>query len=392
MTLGVAGTVKEEQLCRRCLMDVTIPGVTLDEAGICNHCHIHDKLDNVFPLGDEGRRRMYKLADQIRKEGQGKRYDCVVGFSGGRDTSYCLYVVKNEMGLRPLAVHYDNGWDSDVAKNNMRKICTALDVDLHTFIADWEESRDLTNCTIQASVPYIDLTDDVGIAGTLYRAAVQEDTRYIISSHSFREEGITPVKWMYIDGLYVRSLIDRFSKLGRDNLRQFTQHLEVDLHHMLYWIVAKRIKIINLTNYYDDVGDKVERILEEECGWDDTFQHHFDNEIFALVYHYARHKFGIDWRVIELSAKIRTGVISRQDAIDELSEPPIFETEDLVRYCLKKQGISWDQYQELLSAPLKYFTDYPNYYRYLKMFKYPIKAISRMNVLPGHAYEKFFET
>jgi transposase len=140
------------------------------------------------------------------------------------------------------------------------------------------------------------------------------------------------------------------------------------------------------------VGDKVERILAEECGWVDTFQHHFDNEIFALVYHYARHKFGFDWRIIELSAKVRTGALARMQALAILEKPPVFETEELLSYCLKKQGISREEYERLLEEAPKYFTDYPNYYSMFRALKYPIKVLSRMNVIPGHAYEKFFET
>jgi N-acetyl sugar amidotransferase len=391
MTLGVPGSLgPNTQICVRCLMDETVPGVQFDRNGICNHCHIHDKLEEVYPLGEEGKRRIHRIADQIRKDGKGNKYDCVVGVSGGRDTSYCLYVAVRELGLRPLAAHFDNGWDSDIAKSNLRKLCNSLDVDLHTTIADWDESRDLTNCTIRASVPYIDLTDDVGIAGTLYRAAERENIRYVLSSHSFREEGITPVKWMYIDGLYVRSIIKQFSKMPA--YTQFPKELEVDLHHMLYWIFAKRIKIVNLSNYYDDVGQKVEQTLAEECGWVDTYQHHFDNEIFALVYHYARHKFGIDWRIIELSAKIRTGAVTRDEALAELEKLPVFETEELLSYCLKKQGFDRDEYEELLTAPRKYWTEYPNYYRFFRWFKYPIKIAGRLDIIPGHSYEKFFET
>lgn len=393
MTLGVAGSLPNNtQICTRCLMDATVPGVKFDAAGVCNHCHIHAKLEQRYPLGAVGKARLEAIANRVKADGQGKRYDCVVGVSGGRDTSYCLYYCKRVLGLRPLAVHFDNGWDSEVAKNNLRKLCTTLEVDLHTVIADWEESKDLTNCTIRASVPYIDLTDDVGIAGTLYRTAEQEGVRYIMASHSFREEGITPVKWMYLDGAYVRGLCQRFSERGWDNLAQFRQQLFVDMKDMLYWMLVKRIKVVNLTNYYDDVGLKVEKILAQECDWEDTFQHHFDNEIFALVYHYARHKFGIDWRIIELSAKIRTKTITRKQALAELEHLPIFETPELVAYCLKKQGISPEEYQQLLQQPHRYFSDYPNYYWILRSLKYPIKLLSKLNILPGHSFEKFFET
>lgn len=373
------------QMCNRCIMDGSVPGVFFDDRGICNHCAMHDKLEAKYPTGAAGERKLQEIAKRITRAGRKRKHDCVVGVSGGRDTTYCLYKTK-ELGLRPLAVHFDNGWDSEIAKSNLRKACDRLDVDLHTIIADWDESRELTNCTIRASVPYIDLTDDVGIASALYRTAAAEGIRYIILSHSFREEGITPLKWMYIDGRYVRGLIKRFAT---KKLKHFKN---VDIHHMLYWMFVKRIRVVNLTNYYDDTGRKVEELLQQELDWTDTGQHHYDNEIFALVYYYARHKFGFDWRVVELSAKVRTGAVSRDLALVTMQEVPFFEDWERVEYCLKKQGISPEEWDAIMQAPRKYFYDYPTWYPLLRLAKYPIKFLGRLNVLPGHVYEKFFET
>lgn len=373
------------QQCARCVMDASVPGIRFDDAGVCNYCHMHDKLEAMFPHGEAGDRILRELAEEMRRAGRGRKYDCVVGVSGGRDTSYCLYYVKEKMGLRPLAVHFDNGWDSDVAKANLARLCDTLDVELHTIIMDWPESRELTNCTIRACVPYIDLTDDVGIASALYRTAAKENVRYIILSHSFREEGVTPLKWNYIDARYTRALIKRFA---RTKLEHFQN---VDIHHMLYWMLVKRIRVVNITNYYDDTGDKIEDLLTEKCGWTDTGQHHMDNEMFALVYNYARRKFGFDWRVVELSAKVRTGVIAREEALNAMNTAPYFENEALVDYCLKKQGISREEYEEIIRAPNKYFTDYPSYYPLLRLCRLPIKWLCRLHYLPAHAYEKFFE-
>ena len=366
-------------------MDTDIPGVQLDADGICNHCRIHDKLDQLYPTGEQGRREMEQIADHVRKAGAGRAYDCVVGVSGGRDTSYCLYMTK-QLGLRPLAVHFDNGWDSDTAKSNLSKVCRKLNVDLHSVIADWQESRELTNCTIRACVPYIDLTDDVGIARSLYDTAVQEGVRYIMLSHSYREEGITPLKWNYMDGRYVRSLIRKFSRFPLKKFRN------VDLHHMFYWHIIKRIKVVNITNFYNDAGKHVEQLLSDEFDWIDTHQHHYDNEIFALVFHYARRKFGIDWRVFEFAAKVRTCVMTREEAITGLQTSPPFETDENISYCLKKQGLSHREWDAIIAAPNKYFTDYPNYYTFLNLLRWPVKLLGRMNFLPAYTYEKYFET
>lgn len=365
-------------------MDSTVPGIRFDDKGVCNYCHMHDRLDAEFPMGEEGMRILMGMADRVRAIGRGKKYDCVVGVSGGRDSSYSLYFTKTVLKLRPLAVHFDNGWDSDVAKANISSLCDTLDVDLHTIIMDWPESRELTNCTIRACIPYIDLTDDVGIASALYRTAAKEGIRFIIHSHSFREEGITPLMWNYMDARFTRAMIKQFCRM------KLVHFENVDIHHMLYWSLIKSIRVMNITNYYNDVGEHIEEMLES-VGWKDTGQHHMDNEMFALVYYYARHKFGFDWRIVELSAKVRTGAITREQALQALETVPFFENENLVNYCLKKQGFSREEFDQILKAPNKYFTDYPTYYPLLRLFRYPIKIMCRMNFVPSHTYEKYFD-
>lgn len=378
-------SAKEYKLCSRCLMDSTVPGIRFDASGVCNYCHMQGRLETMFPTGEAGEGILKKMAAKIRRAGRGKPYDCVVGVSGGRDTSYCLYYAKEIMNLRPLAVHFDNGWDSDVAKTNLARVCDGLDVDLHTIIMDWPDSRELTNCTIRACVPYIDLTDDIGIASALYRTAAKENIHYILLSHSFREEGITPLAWNYMDARYTRSLIRRFA---RTRLNHFQN---TDIHHFLYWIFIKRISVVNITNYYDDVGEHVEQMLQERFGWVDTGQHHMDNELFSLVYYYARHKFGVDWRIVELSAKVRSGLLTQEEGLATLAETPYFENEEMVDYCLKKQGMSREEFNAILEAPNLFFTDYPSYYPLLQRFRLLFKVLCRMNILPAHAYEKYFE-
>lgn len=372
------------QVCRRCVMDSTVSAVKFDENGICNHCHIHDRLNRAFPTGDEGWRHLEKVADKIREQGKGKSYDCIVGLSGGRDTTYCLYITK-KLGLRPLALHFDNGWDSPVSKRNIKNVCTALDVDLECVIADWEESRELTNSTIRGSVPYIDLTDDIGIINSLYRTAASEGIRWIIHSHSFRTEGINPLRWNYVDPLYTRSLIKQHCRM---KLKKFQN---ANMLNVLYWMLVKRIHVFTITNYYRDSGKDIDAFLKDELGWEDTGGWHFDNEIFGLQSYYARHKFGIDWRLLEFAALVREGEMTREEALAELQTIPQVEDRRLVDYALKKQGISREEFEQLLKMPPKYFDDYPTFYPVLRAFKSVIWALSRLNYLPPHTYEKYFE-
>lgn len=373
------------QVCNRCIMDTSISNVRLDDNGICNHCHLHDKLDQLYPLNEEGQAKLNRIVDRIKRSGRGKKYDCIVGVSGGRDTTYCLYMTK-KLGLRPLAVHFDNGWDSQIAKSNLANVLDALDVDLHTVVADWEESRELTNCTIRASLPYIDMTDDVGIVSALYRTAARENIRWIIHSHSFRTEGINPLRWNYMDGRLVRHLIKRFSTMPLKHFRN------VELRHFFYWVFIKRIRTFTMTNLYDDVGEAIDELLKREFGWQDTGGWHFDNEIFGLQCYYSRHKFGIDWRICEYAAWVRTGAMSREEALSKMAEIPEIETAKYVDYALKKQGISAEEWEAIMAAEPKYFTDYPTYYSTLKLLSPLIWLLGRLHILPAHTYEKFFRT
>ena len=366
-------------------MDTSISNVRLDAQGVCNHCHLHDKLDRLYPLNEQGQQQLLKIVEKIKRSGRGKKYDCIVGVSGGRDTTYCLYMTK-KLGLRPLAVHFDNGWDSQIAKTNLARVLDALDVDLHTVVADWEESRDLTNCTIRASLPYIDMTDDVGIVSALYRTAAKEGIRWIIHSHSFRTEGINPLYWNYMDGRLVRNLIKRF---GTMELKHFQN---VELRHFFYWVFVKGIRTFTMTNLYDDVGTDIDDLLKSEFGWEDTGGWHFDNEIFGLQCYYSRHKFGIDWRVCEYAAWVRTGAMSRDEALRKMQEIPKIESKEYVEYGLKKQGISPAEWDEIMAAEPKYFTDYPTYHTYLKLLSPVIWLLGRLHILPAHTYEKYFRT
>jgi hypothetical protein len=365
------------------VLNDAVAGVRVDSAGICNHCQIHDRLDQIFPTGEEGMRYLESMAEKMRRSGRGKAYDCIVGLSGGRDTTYCLYMTK-KLGLRPLAVHFDNGWDSPISKRNIQRVCTKLDVDLECVIADWEESRELTNCTIRASVPYIDLTDDVGIISSLYRTADRENIPWIIHSHSYRTEGINPLRWNYVDARYTRSLVKQFGRM------KFQHFDNPDLHHVAYWMLVKGIKVFTITNYYNDADPQVDEILRDELGWEDTGGWHYDNEIFGLQCYYSRVKFGIDWRLFEVAALVRERLMSREEGFATLETIPEIEKPRSVEYALKKQGISKAEFEHLLALPPKDFRDYPTYYGLIRLMKWPVWALSRLGYLPPHTYEKYF--
>lgn len=191
--------------CSRCVYHEKTPGIFFDGNGVCNYCKIYDQMNLQYPTGQEGRKYLKVLADQIKRNGAGKQYDCIVGVSGGCDSSFMLYQIK-ELGLRPLAVHFDNTWNSKIAVENLRRMLKTLNVDLYTHVVDNEEYDDLCKSFLKAGVPDLDIPNDIGLATTLYQAAKKYDVKYIFDGHSFRTEGISPLGWTYMDGKYIDSV------------------------------------------------------------------------------------------------------------------------------------------------------------------------------------------
>ena len=189
-------------ICSRCIFDDSVPGISFDEDGICNYCAMHDSLSVEYPNGPEGERRLERIVERIKKAGVGKPYDCVVGVSGGCDSSYLLYRMK-EYGLRPLAVHFDNTWNSTIATTNIRKVTEALDIDLHTYVVNNKEYDDIYRSFLSAGVIDTEAPTDIGLATTLSDAASKFGIKYVIEGHSFRTEGVAPLGWIYMDARYI---------------------------------------------------------------------------------------------------------------------------------------------------------------------------------------------
>ena len=201
---------KPFQRCSRCVFDTTVSDIVFDAKGECQYCKIHDKMEDLHPLGVIGEERLKKYIKKIKKKGARKKYDCIVGISGGRDSTYTLYLAV-KLGLRPLAVHFDNGWNTDISVSNVKNACNILNIDLYTVVADWEEFKDLQISFLRSSTPDADIPSDYAIVSTLYKVASKEGVKYILNGHSFRTEGTTPISWMYMDGRYFKSIYKKFS-------------------------------------------------------------------------------------------------------------------------------------------------------------------------------------
>ena len=380
----VSGLVPKT-ICSRCVCDTTIPGIHFDAAGVCNFCYAFDELDRIFPQGETARLRLERLAEQIRRDGRRRQYDCIVGVSGGRDSSYTLYLAK-ELGLRPLAVHFDNGWNSEVAVTNIRNATRALDVDLYTHVADYEEFKDLQKAFLKASVSDADIPTDVAIFGTLHRAARREGVKYILNGHSFRTEGLMPIGWTYMDGRYIRSVQRQFGDRGRlKTVPNFT------LFDFVRYSLVHRVKTIPILNYVPYDHARINRVLESELGWTYYGGHHHESFYTHFFQsYYLPKKFRIDKRKIEKSALILSAQLDRAAALQEIESQEYPYDEELIEYTVKKLGLSHAEFDSIMTADLRTFHDYGTYYPLIKILERPLRLAARLGLVPKLLLLKYF--
>ncbi|HPO55873.1 MAG TPA: N-acetyl sugar amidotransferase [Ignavibacteriaceae bacterium] len=375
---------KANTICTRCLMDDTVKGISFDENGECTFCKIHDDLENKFPLNKETPKILKALIDRIKNDGKGKEYDCIVGVSGGRDSTFTLYnAVK--LGLRPLAVHFDNGWNSEIAVQNIKNATEILGVDLHTHVADWEEFKDLQRSFLFASVPDAEVPTDWIIFSVLFAEAAKYKVKYIIHGHSFRTEGTTPLTWTYMDGKYVNDVQKRFGKL---KLKSFPN---MSMTKYIYYSIVKQIQQIRILYYYHYNEKEVLQILEEKLGWKNYGDKHHESKYTAFFQAYIlTRKFNIDKRKLHYSAKVRNKQLTRQDALEIIKKDPYSGGMESLDYCLKKLDLSYEAFQNIMSEPPKSFLDYKSYYTFVKALKKPIQWGNKVGIVPDTVYKKYF--
>jgi len=369
------------QQCTRCILDTTIESIRFDQLGVCNFCKIHDELEKEFPQGEAGQLYLESLAKKIKEEHKHKPYDCIVGVSGGRDSTYVLYLTV-KLGLRPLAVHFDNGWNSEIAVSNIKNAVTRLNIDLYTHVADWEEFKSLQLSFLKASVSDAEIPTDVAIIATLHQAAVKEGVHYIMNGHSFRTEGLVPICWTYMEGKYVQSVHNYFDGRKLKTIPNFT------LWDYVYYTILRGIKLIPILNYVDYQHDKVQHILETELGWQYYGGHHHESYYTHFFQsYYLPQKFNIDKRLLEYSALIRSGYLQRDKALEKIKEPYPFN-EELVEYALNKLGVSLNEFNNIMASPRKSYKDYPTYYPLISSLKTPVKIAADLNMIPKLLYLK----
>ena len=364
------------QICTRCVMDKSDPAITFNQAGECNLCEeFIDKRAKHNYHGPESEASFHRLIADMKKAGKGKPYDCIVGLSGGVDSSYSAYLcIKN--GLRVLAMHVDNGWNSEEAVLNIKNIARKLNIDYESYVLDWEEFKDLQLAFLKASVPEAETPTDIALLGAVHKVASQYGIKYIISGGNFATEGILPKFWHYNakDNTYLKFIQKKFgtTKLTKFPLFGFVNEM--------YYKLVKKMKIIYILNYVPYSKNNTMELLKKELDWRYYGGKHYESVYTGFIQsYYLYKKFGIDYRRATLATQICTGEIKRENALLELATLPYKNDKVQIEkeYISKKLGISLNEFETIINLPPKWYTDYPNdekrlsfiYDTYRKIFK-----------------------
>lgn len=348
------------RVCSNCVMDISDSQIVFDDEGVCDHCNSFKT--HILPnwhSDERGRRALLKLINKIRAAGQGREFDCIIGMSGGIDSSYLTYVAKAEFGLRPLVFHVDAGWNSQEAVNNIERLVDGLGLDLYTEVIDWDEMRDVQLAFFKSGVSHIDTPQDHAFFATMYKFAERHSVKFILTGANFSTECIrNPIEWMYYqtDSIQLRDIHRRF---GTRPLIHFpTTSI---LRHKVYLPYVKGIKVVRPLNCIPYRKQDAIKLLVEKFGWQPYPQKHFESR-FTRFYEgfWLFKKFGYDTRRVQFSSLILTGQMTRQDALAKLAKSPYDEStiaQDF-EFVATKLGISVTELQSYMDAPNRSYREY----------------------------------
>jgi N-acetyl sugar amidotransferase len=357
-------------------MDTSDPDIVFNDQGECNHCtEFIEKRAHYKYQGEASDLELSRLVEEMKSAGKGKEFDCVLGLSGGIDSSYAAYIAKKH-GLRVLAVHMDNGWNSEEAVLNIRNIAKKLNVEYESYVLDWEEFKDLQLAFLKASVPEADTPTDIAILSALHKVAAKYGVKYIVSGGNFSTEGILPKTWHYNakDLTYFNHI---YKKFGKGKLKKFPTFGFIS---EMYYKFAKRIKMVYMLNYVPFDKEEAMELLKKELDWKYYGGKHYESKYTGFIQsYYLYEKFRIDYRKATFSSQICVGAVDRNTALDELKKKPYSEEKiaEEKQYIAKKLGVSLEEFEKILALPPHWYRDYPNdekrlsfiYDTYRKIFK-----------------------
>lgn len=352
----------EDRICSNCVMDTSDSAITFDDAGVCDHCNgfKNDVLPNWHP-NETGKQQVAKMVADIKKAGEGKEFDCILGMSGGLDSSFMLHLVVSEFGLRPLVFHVDGGWNSDIAVNNIQMLVEKLNLDLYTEVINWQEMKDFQLSFFKSGVPHLDIPQDHAFIATLYHFANKHGIKYILNGGNYATECVrNPMQWLYY-GTDMAQLKDIQKQFGTIELK--TYPFSSILFHKVYLRYIRRVKVLKPLDSLPYTKEMAIETLSSKYGWKPYPQKHFESR-FTRFYegYWLPTRFGYDTRKVQYSSLILTGQMTREDALEKLKEPaynPDTIDEDF-EYIATKLGISIEELRGYHQMPLKTYKDYNN--------------------------------
>lgn len=350
------------QICSNCIMDTSDSNITFDARGWCDYCQNFYKniLPNWHP-DEQGWKILIKKVEKIKQAGRGRNHDCLIGMSGGVDSSYVTYLAKEKLGLRPLIFHVDAGWNSQEAVNNIERLVDKLGLDLHTEVVNWKEMQDLQLAFFKAQVPHLDTPQDHAFFAALYNFAAKYEFKYILTGANYSTECVRePLEWHY-HASDLRQLKDIHRHFGRIPLKTFP--MSDIFKYKIYYRYLKGIQVVKPLDYVLYLKETAMQELVDQFGWQKYTHKHYESR-FTKFYegYWLPKKFGYDKRRAHFSSLILTKQMTREDALMKIATSP-YSTEDAEKdfeYLAKKLGISIHELRELIAGDNKTYKDYRN--------------------------------
>lgn len=351
---------QDYQRCTRCIMDTTDPTIEFDKNGVCNHCNKFDSLISKGYFPDEvGRHKLQNILQHIKSDSVNREYDCIIGLSGGVDSCYLALKVK-EWGLRPLVVHVDTGWNSELAVANINKVIDYCGFELYTHVVQWDEMRDLQVAFLKAGVSNQDVPQDHAIFATIYHFAIKHNIKYILTGGNIATEGIFPASWQgnAMDAINLRAIHKRFGE------KPLNAYSTISLFEYYIWYpFVKKMRTIRPLNFLNYNKKQAVEEMEQKMGWRNYGRKHGES-IFTKLFqnYYQPLKFGYDKRLPHLSSLIVSGQLTRDEALEQL-KAPLYDGDELendIRYFCRKLNITRETFDSFINDPAHHYTDFPN--------------------------------